>query len=138
MAVPILVYDDLIPRPAGLTTEVAQVLITDALARAVIYAPCLADPEKPDEVTLAAAKAILRGAVLRAAESPRVEVTQAAGPFSVTPKPYVSLYRTEADELRALCAGVAAARAQSRARFPAPEPVEDLFVRRPTWPRLVD
>lgn len=63
----------------------AQAMIADALAMAVLAAPCLDDPEDLDEQQAAAAKAVLRAAILRWHETGTGAFSQqSAGPFSAT------------------------------------------------------
>jgi hypothetical protein len=62
----------------------AQAMIDDALALAFTIAPCLNDPDL-DDVKVAAAKAIIRGAILRWVDAGSgVLQGQTAGPFGVT------------------------------------------------------
>lgn len=81
MAAVVLTTDDLIPF-ASIPEEKAEAMIDDALALAARVAPCiLSDDFEYD----AAAKAILRGAILRWNEAGTGAMqTQSAGPFGVT------------------------------------------------------
>lgn len=76
-----LTPDDLEPF-ADIEAEKAQAMIDDALALAALVAPCIVD----DEFEHAdAAKAILRGAIIRWNEGGTGALTQqGAGPFQVT------------------------------------------------------
>ena len=68
---------------ADITEDKAQAMIDDVLALAGEAAPCLTDPDL-DPAKAAAAKAILRGAVLRwneAGQGGRTQVTDTAGVF---------------------------------------------------------
>ena len=56
--------DDLLPFAPELTEEKAEAMIADAMASAFVAAPCLAE-EDLDETHAAAAKAVIRGAILR-------------------------------------------------------------------------
>lgn len=46
-----------------------------------------------------------------------------------------TLEAAEETSLRLLCGQPASTAAAPRGNFPAPEPIDDLFVRRPGWPR---
>ena len=82
MAGVILCVKDLVQVQPDIDQGRAQAFIDDALALAVLVAPCLADPS-PDIIP--AAKAVLRGAILRWYEAGSGAVTQqTAGPFSQT------------------------------------------------------
>jgi len=94
-----------------------QAMIDDALATAIDKAPCIADPEF---TKAAVAKAILRGALLRWAESGSGALqatTKAAGPYSETQTfdnrqtRRTMFYPSEIEDLQALCAPVAEKRA---------------------------
>lgn len=81
----LLSTDDLTPF-ATIDTDRADAMVADAIAMACLSAPCLADTSGLTAVQLAAAKAILRAAVLRwhemGAASGAVS-SQTAGPFSM-------------------------------------------------------
>lgn len=64
MAAVTLAVDDLTPFAPGIDSVKAQLMIADALALAAVVAPCLAT-DTLDAAKSAAAKAIIRGAVLR-------------------------------------------------------------------------
>lgn len=82
MAATILTVEDLAKIQPDIDRQRAQEFIDDALALAVLVAPCLAEPSAE---VIPAAKAILRGAVLRWYEAGTGVVTQqTAGPFSQT------------------------------------------------------
>lgn len=85
----------------------AQAMIDDALALAARFAPCILDPTfaYPD-----AAKAILRGAILRWNEAGSGAMqSQTAGPFSVAMDTRQvrrgMFWPSEIDQLRELCRG---------------------------------
>ncbi|QDC16077.1 hypothetical protein [Rhodococcus ruber] len=82
MAAVSLTVDDLTPFTPGIDPVKAAAMIDDALALAAVVAPCILE----DTFTAAgAAKAILRGAVLRWHDAGAgAVVSQAAGPFSQT------------------------------------------------------
>lgn len=78
----IIAVSDLQVFEPDIDTAKAAAMITDALALAARFAPCLSTTE--DAGVIAAAKAILRGALLRWSESDAGGVTtkqQTAGPF---------------------------------------------------------
>lgn len=80
-AVPIVLAEDLAPF-ASIEPDKAEAMITDATAMAVRVAPCIADA---DFANLDAARAILRGAILRWHEAGSGAITQqSAGPFQQT------------------------------------------------------
>ena len=64
MAAVTLTVADLTPFAPDINTAKAEVMIADALALAAMVAPCLTDAEL-DATKEAAAKAVIRGAVLR-------------------------------------------------------------------------
>lgn len=101
--------DDVIVFNDDLDRELVQILLRDGLAMARIIAPCI---DEPDFLYADAAAAIIRGAVLRWAESGSGAVqtqSQAAGPFSEsttfdTRQTRRSLfYPSERTELEKLC-----------------------------------
>lgn len=81
---PIITPDDLTPF-ATIPADAAAAMIADAIAQAVLVAPCL-DDDTLSEQHRAAARAVLRRAVLRWHETGITGsvTTQAAGPFSQT------------------------------------------------------
>ncbi|MFC9769463.1 hypothetical protein, partial [Rhodococcus jostii] len=80
MAAVEITFDDLSPFAPTLDEGKAQLMIDDAIATAAVVAPCILDEDFTQE---AAAKAILRGAILRWHDAGNgAVVTQAAGPFS--------------------------------------------------------
>lgn len=106
MAAVTITASDLAPF-ADIEEVKAQEMIADALARAARVAPCIRDETLDDDLA-AAAKAILRDAVLRRNEAGAGMVTQqSAGPFSQTvdtrPTSRVLLWPSEVDELKAIC-----------------------------------
>jgi hypothetical protein len=90
----------------SIDSAVAVVLIEDAEALAVLAAPCLADLDQVDP-KFNAARAILRGVVLRWSDAGSGAVTQqAAGPFSQTITPQVrrnSFWPSELRDLQRIC-----------------------------------
>lgn len=102
----LLTIEDLQPFAAGLDEAKAEAMIADAIALAVRIAPCLAE-EGFEHV--GAAKAIMRGAVLRWLDSGSgTQPALIAGPFGVTPQaqPRRSLfYPSEIAQLQELCGG---------------------------------
>ena len=90
---------------ATIEEEKAQLMIDDALALAALVAPCILE----DTFThAAAAKAILRGAILRWNESGTgASVQQSAGPFSQTmdtrQQRRSMFWPTEIEQLQELC-----------------------------------
>lgn len=105
MAAVTITVDDLLPFAPDIDEAKAAAMIEDALALAAVIAPCILDPEFENP---GAAKAILRGAVLRWNDSGSgAIVSQAAGPFSQTvdtSNPRKSLFwPSEIEQLQKLC-----------------------------------
>lgn len=105
MAAVTLTLDDLTPF-AEVDDAKGLAMIDDALAMAAVVAPCIIDE---DFVYAAAAKAILRGAILRWNEAGTGALTQqGAGPFQVSydnRNPRKSLFwPSEIKQLQDLCA----------------------------------
>lgn len=102
----VLTIDDLTPFAPGIDEAKAAAMIEDALALAARIAPCIEDD---DFVYPAAAKAILRGAILRwNDQGSGAAPALGAGVFSMTPQsqPRRNLfYPSEIAELQALCGG---------------------------------
>lgn len=73
---------DLTPFAPNLTEEKAEAMIADALALAARVAPCIEDADFAYED---AAKAIIRGAILRWIEASESGPTLVAGQFQVRP-----------------------------------------------------
>ena len=110
-----LTIDDLIPFAPNLSEDKADVMIADALALAARVAPCLLGDELP-EADAAAAKAILRGAILRWNDQGTGEQPQlVAGIFQMNPsqgQPRRSLLLpSEIKDLTAICGGSGTRRA---------------------------
>jgi hypothetical protein len=87
----------------------AEAMIEDALAMAALVAPCIADDEF-DAAKAAAAKAILRGAILRWHDSGSGAVSQqVVGPFQQTLDTRQTrrslFWPTEIEQLEKLCHG---------------------------------
>ena len=98
--------DDLAPF-ATIEPAKAQAMIDDALARASLVAPCILSD---DFAQAGAAKAIIRGAILRWNDAGTGAFSHdQAGPFGVTIDTRVDrkgmFLASELDELRALCPG---------------------------------
>jgi len=106
MAVSIDVENDLIPLRPNLDSTVAEIMVTDAIALAAQAAPCILDDDISDQAA-AAAKAIIRGAILRWADAGSGAVTQlVAGPQQITfaSEPKRNLFwPSEINQLSALC-----------------------------------
>ncbi|MGX7727594.1 hypothetical protein [Rhodococcus sp. 5G237] len=103
----VLTVDDLLPFAPGIDEAKAEAMIEDALALAAEVAPCILEDSfaKP-----AAAKAILRGAVLRWNDAGTgAVVSQAAGPFSQTIDTSkvrrAMFWPSEITDLQKLCGG---------------------------------
>lgn len=100
----------------SIPTEDAERLIEDAEALAVLTAPCLADEGLTDPKK-AAAKAILRGVVLRWQDAGGGAVTQqTAGPFSQTITPQVrrnAFWPSEIKDLQLICRAASSGKAWS-------------------------
>lgn len=106
MPVVTLTPDDLAPF-ADIDPVKAQAMIDDALAMAAVFAPCILTE---DFLYDAAARAILRGAILRWHEAGSGAVqSQTAGPYSVTldnrQERRGMFWPSEMDALRGLCQG---------------------------------
>lgn len=88
----------------------AEQMIADAVALAVLNAPCLADEDSLTPLQIAATKAVLRSAVLRWNESGTGALqAQTAGPFSQTldnrlPRRGM-FWPSEIEQLQAICKG---------------------------------
>ncbi|MGA5542705.1 hypothetical protein ACPCIR_12705 [Mycobacterium sp. NPDC051198] len=114
MAEPLIRPADLVQFVPDIDMGKAQEMCADVLALAGLAAPCL-DDENLDPKKAAAAKAILRGAVLRwneAGEGGRTQVVDRTGPFehsesfdNSTPRRSTRLWPTEITDLQAICAG---------------------------------
>lgn len=104
----LLTVDDLTPF-AQIEDAKAIAMIADAEAMAVLAAPCIADPEfQANETLVAAAKAIVRGAILRWNDAGSGAVTQqTVGPFAQTVDTSKTrrgmFWPSEIDQLRDLC-----------------------------------
>lgn len=69
---------------AEIPTDMLTAMIADVTAMAVLVAPCLGDEAALDDAQKAAAKAVLRGAILRWNDSGNGAFqSQTAGPFTV-------------------------------------------------------
>ncbi|WP_343466358.1 hypothetical protein AAI421_14485 [Rhodococcus aetherivorans] len=105
MAAVVLTIDDLLPFAPGIDPGKAQIMIEDAIATAAEVAPCILEDTFTKD---AAAKAILRGAILRWHDSGSgAVVSQAAGPFSQTVDNRVQrramFWPSEITDLQKLC-----------------------------------
>lgn len=114
----LITVEDLLPFLDGEVNEVrAQAMIDDALALATKAAPCLgaARITDLDDVGRAAAKAVLRGAILRwydfSGSGALASHSMAAGPYSETQTfdnrqtRRTLFWPTEIEELQSICAG---------------------------------
>jgi len=106
----LLTVDDLTPF-ATIDESKASAMIADALAMAVMAAPCLAVPDDLSPQQRAAAKALLRGAVLRWNDVGSGAVTtETAGPFGQsvdTRHPRRSMFwPSEITDLQDICKGI--------------------------------
>lgn len=100
-----ITHADLVPFAPSLDEAKAQAMIDDAIALAARIAPCILDDDFPHE---GAAKAILRGAILRWHESGSgLYVQQQAGPYQITTDNRQTrksmFWPSEINELQALC-----------------------------------
>jgi len=109
----LLTVDDLAPF-AEIAEAKAEAMIADAVALAALVAPCLTDPDLDPPLTaeqLAAAKAVLRAAVLRWDETGSgVFSGQTFGPFGTTtdtrtPARRGRFWPTEIEDLQKICLG---------------------------------
>jgi hypothetical protein len=89
--------------------ESAATLIDDAEALAMLSAPCLRDDLNPEGFKFKAARAILRGAILRWADAGTGAVDQqTAGPFAMSTTSQVrrnSFWPSEITDLQKVCRG---------------------------------
>lgn len=103
---PLITLADLTPFSPDLDEDKAEAMIADAEALAERVAPCIADPEFEYP---GAAKAILRGAILRwNDQGSGAGPALVAGVFGATPQsqPRRNLfYPSEISQLQALCGG---------------------------------
>lgn len=101
-----LTVDDLFPFLPNLDEAKGQAMVEDALALAAVIAPCIFEP---DFAHGGAARAILRGAVLRwADQGSGAQPALVAGPFQMTPQTQVRrslFFPSEIAELQGLCGG---------------------------------
>lgn len=100
-----LTYADLTPFVPNLDEAKAEAMIEDALALAARIAPCILEADFKYE---AAAKAVIRGAILRWHDGGSgLYVQQQAGPFQITTDNRQTrksmFWPSEIDELQALC-----------------------------------
>lgn len=98
---------DLAPFAPDLDPIKGQAMIDDALARAAVVAPCILSDEFDHE---AAAKAIIRGAILRWNEAGTGAMQSVqTGPFGATTDTRQArkgmFWPSEIDELKSLCGG---------------------------------
>lgn len=105
-----ITVEDLEAFDPGIDPAKAEQMIADAEALAMLAAPCLADPEfREDEFLRGAARAIIRGAILRWNDSGSGAVTQVgAGAFQQTMDTRTvrrsMFWPSEIEQLRELCA----------------------------------
>jgi hypothetical protein len=87
----------------------AETLIDDAEALAMLSAPCLREQLDPEGFKFRAARAILRGAVLRWSDAGNGAIAQqTAGPFATTTTTQVrrnSFWPSEITDLQKVCRG---------------------------------
>lgn len=107
MAAVTITVDDLLPFEPNIDSAKAAAMIEDALALAAEVAPCILEDTFTKE---AAARAILRGAILRWNDAGTgAIVSQSAGPFSQTvdtSRQRRSLFwPSEIEQLQKLCSG---------------------------------
>lgn len=107
MAAVMIELDDLTPFAPNINPDRAEAMIADAIALAARAAPCILED---DFEHAAAAKAILRGAILRWDSAGAGVVTQqSAGGFQQTIDTRTTrramFWPSEISDLRALCAG---------------------------------
>lgn len=105
----LLTTGDLAPF-ATIDSDKAAAMIADAIATATIAAPCMATPDTLTAVQLAAAKAVIRGAVLRWNESGNgATQSSAMGPFNMvvdTKQPRRAMFwPSEIADLQKICKG---------------------------------
>src|SRR5699024_11590304 len=90
-----------------MSSDVAEAMIEDAEAEAMLAAPCLQDQEELTDLQIDQVKAILRGAILRKHEAGAGGSTQlSAGPFSQTITSAATralFFRSELRKLRGIC-----------------------------------
>ncbi|AID58826.1 head-to-tail adaptor [Mycobacterium phage Gaia] len=102
----LLEVDDLLPFAPNLDEAKGEAMVADALALAARIAPCILEDDFAYE---AAAKAVLRGAVLRwVDQGSSTQPALQAGIFSMTPQNQprkAMFYPSEITELQALCGG---------------------------------
>ncbi len=105
------------------TIEDATTLIDDAEALAMLSAPCLRGELAPESFEFKAARAILRGAILRWSDAGDGAVSaQSAGPFALTVTPQVrrnSFWPSEITGLQKICRGDNAGKAYGVDTLPA-------------------
>ena len=117
-----IIYEtDLLPFCPDIDSVKARAMIDDALAMAARVAPCILDP---DFAYVAAAKAILRGAIIRWNEAGSgAVVQQAVGPFSQSMDTRQTrrgmFWPSEINDLAALCAASTEGRAFSVDTMPS-------------------
>lgn len=96
----------------------AEAMIADAVAQAILAAPCLATEADLDDNQLAAVLSVLRGAVLRwdevGAGGAVTQHQQTAGPFSdgktfFQPQRRTLFWPSEIEQLQTICAAVSGA-----------------------------
>jgi|SRR5690606_672553 len=111
MAISFDIDTDLRPFEPSIDPAKAALMITDAMAMAEALAPCVFEPDFTNE---AAAKAIIRGAILRwndQGSGAAVQKTQTAGPFSQSETTdtrqnrKVAFWPSEITDLQSLCGG---------------------------------
>ncbi|MBF6428702.1 hypothetical protein IU440_28930 [Nocardia cyriacigeorgica] len=124
MAISFDIDTDLRPFEPNIDPAKAAIMITDALAMAEALAPCVFEPGFTKE---AAAKAIIRGAILRwndQGSGAAVQKSQTAGPFSQSETVdtrqtrKVAFWPSEITDLQGLCSGSTTLRAFTVDTYP--------------------
>ncbi len=126
----LLAVDDL----PGIDAVEAGELIDELESHLSLHYPAIFDLEDPERQT---AKALLKPVVRRWHEAGTgLTTTITTGPFAERKSGGGGhvLWEQEITDLRKLC-GMATGPARPRGSFPPPEPIADLFMRRPSWPR---
>ena len=112
----------------------AQELINELEAELALHFPCLATITDPEKLTLL--KQLLVPVIRRWADvGTGITTSEATGPFSRSKSNGGGhvLWAHERVRLSSLCGQPVSGGALSQGCFPDPEPIDDLFVRRPPW-----
>lgn len=114
----------------------ADELIAELDVYLALRLPCLNDLDTDQLVQL---KSVLVPVIRRWADlGTSVTTSETAGPFQRAKSNGGGhiMWTHELDSLRLLCGQSAGGGALPRGSFPDPEPIDDLFVRRPGWPPI--